>query len=80
MVFGALTTAPGTFGLIALLVFGAAFELGIWVRDPAEEPSNFCNPVGWGSYDDDMRNKEINNGRFAMCAALGIIAAECSHW
>jgi len=73
---GAVTTAPGTFGFIALLVFGAAFELGIWVQDPAKEPGNFGNPVGWGSYDDDMRNKEINNGRFAMFAALGIIAAD----
>ena len=73
---GAVTTAPGTFGFIALLVFGAAFELGIWVRDPAEEPGNFCNPIGRGSYDDEMRNQEINNGRFAMFAALGIIAAD----
>merc|ERR1740122_563400 len=59
---GAVTTAPGTFGFIALLVFGAAFELGIWVQDPAKEPGNFGNPVGWGSYDDDMRNKEIKGG------------------
>merc|ERR1740122_645067 len=73
---GAVTTAPGTFGFIALLVFGAAFELGIWVQDPAKEPGNFGNPVGWGSYDEDMRNKEINNGRFAMFAALGIIVAD----
>ena len=68
---GAVTTAPDTFGFIALLVFGAAFELGFWMQDPAKEP---------GSYDDDMRNQEINSGRFAMYAALGIIAAECSNW
>ena len=49
------------------------------MQDPAEEPGNFCNPVGRGSYDDNMRNKEFNNGRFAMFAALGIIAAECSN-
>jgi len=72
----AVTTAPGTYGFIGLLVVGAAFELGIWVQDPAKEPGNFGNPVGWGSYDDEMRNKEINNGRFAMFAALGIIAAD----
>jgi len=72
----AVFTTPGTYGFIVLLVFGAGFELGIWVQDPAKEPGNFGNPVGWGSYDDDMRNKEINNGRFAMFAALGIIAAD----
>jgi len=72
----AVVTAPGSFGFIALLAFGAGMELGVWVQDPEKEPGNFGNPVGWGSYDDDMRNKEINNGRFAMFAALGIIAAD----
>merc|ERR1719238_2248769 len=42
----AVTTAPGTYGFIGLLVVGAAFELGIWVQDPAKEPGNFGNPVG----------------------------------
>ena len=72
----AVTTAPDTYGFIGLLVVGVAFKLGIWVQDPAGEPGNFCNPVGWGSYDDEMRNKEINLGRFAISAALGIIAAD----
>ena len=27
-------------------------------------------------YDDEWRNKELNNGRFAMFAAIGIILAE----
>lgn len=34
---------------------------------------------GWfdGSrYDDEWRNREVNNGRFAMFAAMGIIVAE----
>merc|ERR1712207_45813 len=34
----AVTTAPGSYGFIGLLVVGAAFELGIWVQDPAKEP------------------------------------------
>merc|ERR1711897_69783 len=72
----AVTSAPGTYGFIALLALGAGFELAIWKQGPKKEPGNFGNPVGWGSYDDDMRNKEINNGRFAMFAALGIIAAD----
>ena len=72
----AVTSAPGTYGFIALLVVSAGLEVAIWTQDPAKEPGNFGNPVGWGSYDDEMRNKEINNGRFAMFAALGIIAAD----
>jgi len=72
----AVVTAPGTYGFIALLLVGAGLELAVWVQDPEKEPGNFGNPVGWGSYDDEMRNKEINNGRFAMFAALGIIAAD----
>jgi len=72
----AVASAPGTYGFIALLALSAGFEVAIWKQDPAKEPGNFGNPVGWGSYDDDMRNKEINNGRFAMFAALGIIAAD----
>jgi len=74
--FSAVTTAPGSFGFIALLAVSAGLELAVWTQDPEKEPGNFGNPVGWGSYDDEMRNKEINNGRFAMFAALGIIAAD----
>ena len=74
--FGAVLTAPGSYGFIALLLVSAGLELAVWVQDPAKEPGNFGNPAGWGSYDDEMRNKEINNGRFAMFAALGIIAAD----
>jgi len=72
----AVTSEPGTYGFIALLLLGAGFELAVWKQDPAKEPGNFGNPVGFGSYDDEMRNKEINNGRFAMFAALGIVVAD----
>merc|ERR1712008_380843 len=72
----ALLTAPASYGFIALFVVAAGLELAIWVQDPGKEPGNFGNPAGLGSYDDDMRNKEINNGRFAMFAAVGIIVAD----
>ena len=42
-----------------------------------EEPGNFGNPlplVG-DDYSDEMRSRELNNGRIAMFAAIGQIAA-----
>merc|ERR1719356_1490852 len=72
----AVTTAPGSYGFIALFLITGALELGVWTENPSKEPGNFGDPLSLGSYDDDMRNKEINNGRFAMFAALGIIAAD----
>merc|ERR1712039_295766 len=73
---GALTTPPGTYGFVALFLLAGALELAVWTQDPKKEPGNFGDPLGLGMYDEDMRNKEINNGRFAMFAALGIIAAD----
>merc|ERR1711933_655999 len=43
---------------------------------PSKEPGNFGDPLSLGQYDTEMRARELNNGRFAMFAALGIIAAE----
>jgi len=73
---GAVSTAPGTYGFIALFVLSGAFELAIWTQDANKEPGNFGDPLGLGQYNEDMRNKEINNGRFAMFAALGIVVAD----
>jgi hypothetical protein len=73
---GAVTTAPGTYGFVALFLLSGALELAVWTQDPKKEPGNFGDPLGLGMYDEDMRNKEINNGRFAMFAALGIVSAD----
>eukprot|EP00930_Biecheleria_cincta_P033025 TRINITY_DN2287_c0_g1_i2.p1 TRINITY_DN2287_c0_g1~~TRINITY_DN2287_c0_g1_i2.p1 ORF type:complete len:262 (-),score=50.99 TRINITY_DN2287_c0_g1_i2:240-1025(-) len=59
-------------------------ELIYWKDDLSKEPGNFGDPAGWadtglggaGSYSDDMRNKELNNGRAAMFSIIGIIVAE----
>jgi len=72
---GAVTTAPGTYGFVVLFLIAGAMELTVWTQDDKKEPGNFGDPLGLGQYDEDMRNKELNNGRFAMFAALGIVAA-----
>jgi len=73
---GAVTTAPGTYGFAALFLISGALELAFWTEDSSKEPGNFGDPLNLGQYDIDMRNKELNNGRFAMFAAVGIILAE----
>eukprot|EP00959_Pyramimonas_sp_CCMP1952_P231684 4842480-Pyramimonas_sp.AAC.1 len=76
---GAVTTAPGTYGFVALFLFSGAMELAVWTQDPKKEVGNFGDPLGLSNifgYDEDMRHKELNNGRFAMFAAIGILSAE----
>merc|ERR1719421_1636298 len=67
----AVTTPPGSDGLIALLLLSGVMELAVWTQDPKKEVGDFGDPV-----DLDMRNRELNNGRMAMFAALGIISAD----
>jgi len=72
----AAITAPGSFGFIALFGVAGFLELSAWTEDASKEPGNFGDPVGLNMYTLEMREKEINNGRFAMFAAIGIISAE----
>eukprot|EP00445_Apocalathium_hangoei_P009425 CAMPEP_0203872500 /NCGR_PEP_ID=MMETSP0359-20131031/19275_1 /ASSEMBLY_ACC=CAM_ASM_000338 /TAXON_ID=268821 /ORGANISM="Scrippsiella Hangoei, Strain SHTV-5" /LENGTH=263 /DNA_ID=CAMNT_0050791187 /DNA_START=49 /DNA_END=840 /DNA_ORIENTATION=+ len=80
---GALTTYPGSTAFAFLFFLAGFVEVSLWTEDPGKEPGNFGDPAGWSttglqevSYGGDMRGKEINNGRVAMFAAIGIIAAE----
>jgi len=72
----ATTTEPGQTGFIALFVVAGALELGVWTESPDKAPGNFGDPLGLDQYNTDMRNRELNNGRAAMFAAMGIIVAE----
>ncbi|KAL9138977.1 Light-harvesting complex [Amphidinium carterae] len=72
----AVTTAPGTYGFAVLFIVAGLLELGAWTESPDKEPGNFGDPVGLNQYTEEMRLRELNNGRFAMFAAIGIIAAE----
>lgn len=73
---GAVNVAPGTVGFGALFVLAGFLELVAWTEDPSKEPGNFGDPVGLNQYTQEFRERELNNGRFAMFAAIGIIAAE----
>jgi len=73
---GALLDFNGLFGLSSLLSVVYYMETAFWKQDPNKEVGDFGDPLDLGMYDKDMRNKEINNGRFAMIAIMGIILAE----
>merc|ERR1719336_2750090 len=70
-----LATAEGVVGIWALLLPIAFLELA-WREEESREPGNFGDPFGVKMYNEDMRTKEISNGRFAMICVAGILAAE----
>eukprot|EP00930_Biecheleria_cincta_P078565 TRINITY_DN6608_c0_g2_i1.p1 TRINITY_DN6608_c0_g2~~TRINITY_DN6608_c0_g2_i1.p1 ORF type:complete len:318 (+),score=81.61 TRINITY_DN6608_c0_g2_i1:60-1013(+) len=72
---GAVETPPGTYGFAVLFFLIGYVETNLWTDDTSKEPGNFGDPAGLGMYTDDMRLKELNNGRMAMVAAIGIIVA-----
>merc|ERR1712050_328993 len=73
--FGAMLTGEGVCGFVVLFAASGILELA-WKDDENKEAGNFGNPFGVDMYNDEMRNKEINNGRMAMISVLGIFAAE----
>jgi len=70
-------TGNGAQGMAITLAIIAFLEAGVFVQDEQKEPGNFGNPVPMvgDDYSEEMRSKEINNGRMAMFAAMGQIFA-----
>lgn len=67
----------GLWCFLGIVFVTGVFELAIWIANPKkDEPGNYGDPLGLNLYTEDMRNKELNNGRFAMFAVMGIFAAE----
>lgn len=81
---GAVLTAPGTTGFAALFLISGVFELLLWKDDSNQDVADigdYGNPLQLGvgeplGLSQDMKNRELNNGRAAMFAALGIVVAE----
>lgn len=73
---GAIATIGGSFGAAALFLVCLLLEFLFWRENPNLEPGNYGDPFGVNMYDTEMRNREINNGRFAMICVVGIIAAD----
>jgi len=74
--FGVLSTGVGTLGMFFIFCVCSVVELA-WREDPNSRwAGDYGDPFGIKMFDDDTRNKEINNGRMAMISVLGIWAAE----
>merc|ERR1711933_585123 len=72
----ACTVGNGQVGFLLTLAIIAGLEAAVFVQDPSKEPGNFGNPLPWfDDYSDEMRARELNNGRIAMFSAIGIISA-----
>mmetsp|Transcript_138486 Transcript_138486/g.336587 ORF Transcript_138486/g.336587 Transcript_138486/m.336587 type:complete len:205 (-) Transcript_138486:17-631(-) len=67
---------PAIYGFSLSIVILMFTELSLWTQIEDREPGDFGDPLGLNMYDTDMRNREINNGRFAMICTVGIIAAQ----
>mmetsp|Transcript_135688 Transcript_135688/g.421574 ORF Transcript_135688/g.421574 Transcript_135688/m.421574 type:complete len:196 (-) Transcript_135688:67-654(-) len=71
----ALNTSTGTAGFSVLLLGVGLLEASRWMK-PAAQPGSYGDPFSFGQYTEEMRNKELNNGRMAMFAVTGQLAAE----
>ena len=74
--FGAIGGGEGVLGgTAAIFVLSGALEQ-VWTEQPGKNAGDFGDPAGLNQYTEEMRMKEINNGRMAMISILGIFGAE----
>jgi len=72
--------AAQAFGILFLTA--GFYELKFWTESESRAPGDFGDPAGWTTtfggvqFDDELRNRELNNGRFSMFAVIGILVAE----
>merc|ERR1719436_874713 len=71
----ALGSPEGVVGVAALIFATPLVELA-WRQEADREPGNFGDPFKVRMYTDEMRTKEISDGRMAMISVVGIIVAE----
>jgi len=72
----AILEGNGMVGGLAVFAVIGGLEAFVFQQDAQKEPGNFGNPLPWfDDYSDTMRGRELNNGRIAMFAAIGQIAA-----
>jgi len=69
-------TPWGGFGCCAIVWVCLVLEFVPFSQDPFKEVGDFGDPLNTGMYSPEMRDRELNNGRFAMIATMGILLAE----
>jgi len=74
--FNTIVSIPAIYQFSVFFITILFLELSIWAQEDDREPGNFGDPLGLGMYSEEMRNREINNGRFAMFATTGIVLAQ----
>jgi len=69
-------TPWGGCGCLAIVWVCLVLEFVFFAQDPMKEVGDFGDPLNVNMYDAEMRDRELNNGRFAMIATMGILIAE----
>uniref|UniRef100_A0A7S1R9F6 Uncharacterized protein n=1 Tax=Alexandrium catenella TaxID=2925 RepID=A0A7S1R9F6_ALECA len=71
----ALSNPTGATGCTVLFFLVGMLEYARWTNPPST-PGSYGDPFGVKQFTTEMRTKELNNGRMAMFAVMGQIAAE----
>lgn len=74
--FKAAVTPAGFGGTVFLFASCSLLELAWRERPDSRWAGDYGDPLGVNMMSEDMRNKEVNNGRMAMISCLAIFVAE----